>query len=217
MAQVTFSFETFAKPAWAAECLTPDQLIPGGARLVASAFPLLNQFSVVVGAAGAAIDAVTIPIDALTESNPLSSVTGVAIPAGATLDFGGDKFATLTAAANVGATSLTVRALVTAVVDNDVAIYLGNVNRRPIIAGTFVGRTLVERTNRVGYGIPDVATPDGELFLTATDVVDADINPDVTLLRHGTLIYENKLPGWAGLAANVQAAIRARYHCITSA
>lgn len=217
MAQVTFTTTSFAKPAWAAEQLTPENLMPGGARLVASAFPFLNQVTVTVGAAGAAIDATTIPIDALTLANSLSDLGGVVIPAGATIDFGGDKFATLTAAASIGDTSLTVRALVTAVVDNDTGIYTGSSERKPVTSGLLVGRTFTERGNGVGYGAPDVATPDDELFLTAVEVVDAVINPDVTLLRHGTLIYEDKLPGWAGLGSTAQAAIRARYDCITSA
>jgi hypothetical protein len=62
-----------------------------------------------------------------------------------------------------------------------------------------------------------VTTPDDELFLTAFSVPDLAQNADVTLVRHGTLIYEDKLPGWAGLASNAKAAIRARYQCIRSA
>jgi hypothetical protein len=216
MAQVTFSYDSFAKPAWQAEQLTPDKLVPGGARVVASAFPLLNQVTVTVGAAGAAVDDTTIPIDALTVANATNTDSGVVIPSGTTLDFGGDKFATLTADASVGDTTLTVRALVTAVVDNDTATYLGT-GVRVIPAGTLVGRTFAERTANTGYGQPDVSTPDDELYLTANVVIDADINPDVTLIRHGTLIYEDKLPGWAGLSSDAKAVIRARYQCIESA
>lgn len=215
MAQVTFTSETFLFPGWAAEELRPDRLIPGG-RLTASAFPYLDQVQVTVGSAGAAVDATTVPIDALTLSNPLSKLRGVVIPAGATLDFGGDKFATLTAAASVGATSLTVRALVTALVDNDTATYNGGEMRKPVASGLFVGRTLAERAANTGFGVPDVSTPDGELFLTAFSVTDALINPDVVLLRHRTKVYEDLLPGWSGLAAPVQAAIRSRYDCLLS-
>lgn len=216
MAQVTFSYESFAKPSWAAEQLTPEKLLPGGARLVLAEFPLASQVTVTVGAAGAAIDATSIPIDALTVANATNTAGGVAIPSGTTLDFGGDKFATLTADASVGDTALTVRALVTAVVDNDTATYLGK-GVRVVPAGLLVGRTFAERNAGTGFGLADVATPDDEIYLTANVVVDADINPDVTLLRHGTLIYENQLPNWATLGATAQAAIRSRYQCIASA
>lgn len=217
MAQVALSYTSFAFPAWAAEQLTPEKLMPGGARLTAAAFPYLDQVQVTVGAAGAAIDAITVPIDALALSNRLSELGGVIIPAGSTIDFGGDKFATLTAAASIGDTSLTVRALVTALVDNDTGTFRGASARRPVTSGLLVGRTFAERAAGTGFGAPDVSTPDDELYLTAVEIVDAEINPDVTLLRHGTLIYEDKLPGWATLGAPTQAAIRARYDCITSA
>lgn len=203
-------------PAWAAEELTPEKLMPGGAKLFASAFPYLDAVSVDVGAAGAAVDAEAVPA-AITRLNSISTKGNPVIPAGEALDFGGDKFATLTADADLADTQLAVRALVTALVDADIATYNGLVMRKPVASGILVGRTFVERGNGVGFGLADVDTPDDELFLTAFQVEDAMINADVTLLRHGTLIYENKLPGWSGLAATVQAAIRARYHCITSA
>lgn len=216
MAQASFTAETFVFPAWAAEELRPERLITGG-RLTASAFPFLNQVTVTVGAAGAAVDATTVPIDALAVDNELSKLGGVVIPSGATLDFGGDKFATLTADASVGDTSLTVRALVTALADNDTAIYQGMVNRKPVPSGILVGRTYAERGSNVGFGQPDVATPDDELFLIAFDVEDALINPDFVMLRHRTKIYEDLLPGWSNLGTAEQAAIRERYDCIISA
>lgn len=217
MAQVSFNYETFALPNFAAEPFSAEKLIPGGGRVVASAFPFVDAVTVTVGAAGAAADATEVPVDAISMANPASNKSGVVIPSGTTLDFGGDKFATLTADASIGDTSLTVRALVTALVDNDTATYDGMDRRKPVAAGTLVGRTFAERTAGTGFGAPDVATPDDELFLTAFAVQDAAINPDVALLRHDTLIYEDKLPGWAELSATAQAAIRSRYHCIASA
>ena len=89
--------------------------------------------------------------------------------------------------------------------------------KRPVQAGFFVGRTFVERDAGTGFGVADSGTPDDELYLTAFEVVDANINADVTLLRHGTLIYEDKLPGWSGLSAGDKAAIRAAYQCIAAA
>lgn len=215
MATMQFSYSSFAKPAWAAEELTPEKLMPGGAKLVESAFPYLDAVSIDVGVAGAAADATSIPV-AIARLNPISTKGDPVIPVGATLDFGGKKFATLTAAANLSAATLTVRALVTALVDADVATYNGTVMRKPVGSGILVGRTFTERGNGAGFGVADVSTPDDELFLTAFQVDDALINADVTLLRHGTLIYEDKLPGWSGLSAGMKAAIRARYNCISS-
>jgi hypothetical protein len=103
-----------------------------------------------------------------------------------------------------------------ALAGGETGTYLG-VEPRVIPAGTLVGRTFAERTANTGFGQPDVSTPDDELYLTANVVIDADINPDVTLIRHGTLIYEDKLPGWAGLSSDAKAVIRARYDCIESA
>lgn len=217
MAQVSFTYETFALPNFAAEPFSAEKLIPGGGRIIPSAFPYVNAVTVTVGAAGAAVDATSIPVDAIAMANPASNKSGVVIPAGTTLDFGGDKFATLTADASIGDTSLTVRALVTALVENDTATYDGMDQRKPVAAGTLVGRTFAERAAGTGFGQPDVATPDDELYLLAFAVQDAAIDADAALLRHDTLIYEDKLPGWAGLSATAQAAIRSRYHCIVSA
>lgn len=216
MAQCTFTNETALSPAWAAEELTPDRLVSGG-RLTAAAFPFLDQVTVMVAAAGAAIDATEIPIAAIAMDNEVSSKTGVVIPAGTTLGFGGDKFATLAADASIGDETLTVEELVTALVDGDTATYNGMNPRKAIASGLLVGRTFAERAAGTGFGVADVATPDNELFLIAFPVEDAAINPDVVLLRHNSEIYEDKLPGWAGLGATAQAAIRARYHCLLSA
>lgn len=137
------------RPAWAAEGISPDKLMPGGAKVnpseflaedgatvtltananggatslavsaLANAIPsgtLLDfgvraAHNVVVGAAGASGGATSVPVDALTA--PLAS--------GTLLDFGTNKFARLTAAAALGATSITVAAIPTALVDNDSA------------------------------------------------------------------------------------------------
>lgn len=131
MALVQFSPQSnFSLPAFAAEELTPDRLMPGGARLIAAQF-----------------------------------LTG---------------------------------------------------NQKEVDAGTLVGRTFAERDARTAFGAADVAA-DEEIFLTAFTVVDATIKPDVTLLRHGTLIYEDLLPNWATLTVAQRTAIRSRYRCIRSA
>lgn len=208
MAQVTFSYETFAKPAWQAEQLTPEKLLPGGARLVASAFA--RQDAVVVTLAAGAVTAGS--NKTLTTT---AALTG-AIPAGTILDFGSGEFAELTTGATAGATTITGVTLAADVEGGETDTYVGS-GIRVVPSGTLVGRTRVERTAGTGYGPADVATPDDEIYLTATVVIDADINPDVTLIRHGTLIYEDQLPNWATLGSTAQAAIRSRYQCITTA
>ena len=215
MAQMSYSTSSFAMPAWAAEELTPEQLMPGGAKLVASAFPYLDAVLIDVGAAGALADATSVPVT-ITRLNPISTKADPVIPVGATLDFGAKKLAVLTTAANLAATAIAVRAIPTALVDADVATYHGDVMRKPVSSGILVGRTFTERGNLVGFGVADTTTPDDELFLTAFAVDDALINPDVTLVKHGTLIYEDKLPGWAGLSTGAKTAIRSRYRCIAS-
>src|SRR4051794_40206386 len=84
--------------------------IPGNAKIeYATTAPVLA----VVGVAGAASGATTVPVAALSG----------AIPSGATLDFGGGKTATLSAPASAGATSLTVTALAVSLVSGDTAQY----------------------------------------------------------------------------------------------
>lgn len=91
--------------------------------------------------------------------------------------------------------------------------------RKPIAAGTVIGRTIAERDLGTPFGVIDAAGGDAEVYIIAFDVTDAaDIN-DAEVLRpfSGVLIYENFLPGWAGLAAPVQAQIRARFVCVRGA
>lgn len=89
--------------------------------------------------------------------------------------------------------------------------------RRPIPAGTVIGRTLAERDASAAFGL--AVNTDDEIFIVAFDVTDAaDIN-DCEVLRAyaGVLIKENFLPGFSGLAALLQTAIRARYNCVRGA
>lgn len=206
MAQVTWSSTSYQQPAFAAEPFYPDQLIPGGARLIASAWPLSDAVTVTLAAG-----AVTAGSNkTLTTTTALSGN----IPAGAVLDFGSGEIATLTNGATKGSTSITGVTLAADLEGGESATYQGGCGRRIVPAGTLVGRTFTERDAGTGYGPADVATPDDQIFLTAFQVEDAGINPDVTLLRHGTLIYEDKLPGWSSLSAGAKTAIRDRYQCI---
>ena len=132
---------------WAAEALSPDKLIPGGAKLAASQFEA-EDAAVVTTTADADPADTTLAVSAL--SNPIPSGTllnfgsraaqtvtaGAAIatatalpvtaltapiPAGTVLYFGTNKFARVTADAAQGATSLTVAALPTALAGAETA------------------------------------------------------------------------------------------------
>jgi hypothetical protein len=174
-------------------------LIPGGARLDPAQFLKTDAVVVVVGAAGAAQNAVSVPVAALTG----------AIPSGTILDFGANKFARLTSTAAAGATALAVSALPTALVNNDTATYPGSpLTKATVPGGTLVGRTYAERDAGTGYGPAGAA--DDEIFLVAFDVTDVSINPDVDLVRHNSVIRENFLPAVSRNATNLPL-VRARY------
>jgi hypothetical protein len=213
MAQVTFDFETFAKPAWQAEQLTPDKLLPGGARLIPAQFPRQDRVTFTLAAGAVTIGSAR----TITFTAPLTG----AIPAGTVLDLGAGaestrKMLTLPTGAAKGATSITDGVVAGAALAGGESGTYAGVGPRVIPSGTLVGRTFAERASNTGYG-PAADSGDDEIFLTATVVIDADINPDVTLIRHDTLIYENKLPNWATMGSTQQGLIRARYDCIISA
>lgn len=198
MAKIQIDDNQLTPPAWAGDFLNREHLVPGGAKLDAAAFNAPDAVVVTVGAAGALAAATSVPVDAL--SGP--------IPAGTVLNFGTDKFAVLTAAAAAGATSLAVTAIPTALVDNDTATY-GGVLSKNIPSGTFIGRTFAERETGDAFGPADAA--DEEFYLVAFDVTDADNNADVELYRHGSIVKENFLPGWATMSAGLKADLRANY------
>ncbi len=204
-----FSSTGYSQPDWAAELLDADELVPGGAKLVPSAFPPVD-YQVVTLAAG-------VVTSGSNKTLTLASALAFDIPPGYILDFGAGEIATLTTGALKGATTITGVTLAADLEGAETATFAGVSSLKRVPSGTLVGRTYTERDAGTGYGQPDVTTPDDELFLTAFEVPDLANNNDATLVRHGTLIYEDKLPGWSSLASNVKAAIRARYQCIKSA
>lgn len=201
MAGITFGTNQITSPRWAQDCLDEEHLLPG-IQLDAAQFNKTDAVVVTVGSAGAAVDATTVPVDALSG----------ALPNGTLLDFGGKKFARLTAAAAAGATSLTVAALATALVDNDTATYAGSATtKKTVYSGTLVGRTFTERTAGTPFG--PAASTDDEIFLTAFDVYDLDTDNTASPVRGRTAIYENFLPNYTTIAANTAllAKLRALY------
>lgn len=192
---------TSGTPPFMGDFRSRDHLVPAPAKLDPAAFLVTGGTKVVVGAAGAAAGAVAVPVAALA----------AAIPTGTVLDFGGAKFARLTADAAAGAVNLTVAALPTALVNNDTATYSPAGAKKYVPPGTVVGRTIAERDAAAGYG-PAIATdPEAEIYITAFGVLDvADIN-DVELVRPGSTIYENRLPGISTMDATVLGILRTRY------
>jgi len=183
-------------PAWAGDGLNPKTILPGGIKLEASQFTSAE----LTIAAIAAVDATSITLSSgLTrEINP-----------GDVIDFGGKKFARVTALAPVGATTVTVAALPTALAIGDTGNFSG---LKFIISGTLVGRTFAERDAGTGFG-PAVSTDD-EIFLLAFDVPDAIQNPFGAVYRHRSLVFENYLPGWTPMSTDLKTAIRNRYQCM---
>lgn len=209
MTQVSYSTQSFALPGWAAEELRPERLMPGGSRLVASQFPAEDAQTITLAAGAVTAGS--------AKTLTLTTALTADIPAGIILDFGSGEFATLVNGATKGATTITGVTLAADLEGGESVSWAGVSARKPVDSGILVGRTFTERTAGTGFGVADVATPDDELYLIAFGAADAAINPDVTLLRHDTLIYEDKLPNWASLATNVKTAIRARYRCVTYA
>ena len=196
---------TLGSPRWAGDFFDRDALIPGGAKLDASQFLSTDAVVVTVDVAGAAANATSIPVIALTG----------AIPSGTLLDFtGSKKFALLTAAAAAGATSLTVEALPTALVSTDTATYSG-VGPKQVPSGTLLGRTLSERDASTGYG--PWASGDDEVFLLAFDVTDFTVVADCELYRNGRIVKENFLPGFSSWVAGAKTAVRSKYTCVRGA
>lgn len=209
MAKVEFSSTSFSQPDWAAQPLDSTALVPGGAFLVVSAFNP-EDYQVLTLAAGV-ITAGT--GKTLTLTAPLQWP----IPAGYILDFGSSEFATLTLGAAKGATSITGVTLAADLEGGESATFAGVSPIINVPSGTLVGRTYAERDAGTGYGQPDVVTPDDQLYLTAFEAIDLRNNNEVALVRHTTLIYEDRLPGWSSLSTGVKTAIRQRYQCIKSA
>jgi hypothetical protein len=89
--------------------------------------------TVVVGAAGAAQNATSIPVTVTFKNG------GTVIPAGAVLDFGGGKYARVSAPYTSGA-NISVDAIPTAVVQDDTANYFepGDSGRKALPAGTVI-------------------------------------------------------------------------------
>lgn len=194
---------TTGVPPFCADFRSRDHLIPAPAKLDPAAFLALGGTKVIL-TAGAAAGAVALAVQ------PLAAL----VPAGTVLDFGGAKFARTTADAAAGAVAVAVAALPTALVLGDTATYSPAGAKKYVQGGTVIGRTIAERDAAAGYG-PAIATdPEAEIYITAFPVDDAGDNNDVELIRPGTAIYENRLPGIGTMDATVLGILRTRYNMV---
>lgn len=211
-----------SSPLWVADFPRENDLGRFPAALDAAQFVTQSGLVVTVGVAGAAQNATSVPVAVTSPyGGYVSSVLGTnpKIPAGTTLDLGGAKTMRLTQDLFLGDTTAAVSALTTALVSGDVGRYAGTLGRIFVPSGTIVGRTFTERNAGTNFGPGDVATPDDEIALTYTVVHDARANPNVVLLRPGkkVAIYEDNLPGYAGLSGGQLTWLRANYSCLKSA
>lgn len=202
MARIVDNTNTLTPAAWMGDFGSRDHLIPGGARVDAAQWESVDY--TITATEPAIVGAESITVAALP----------VAIPDDTVLDFlGAGELVRVTAAAAAGATSLVVEALDAAIEDNDTATFtVTDPSPVTVVSGTVIGRTIAERDAGTNFGPADAA--DDEIFIVVNDVYDASINPDVELYRPGSIVKENFLPGWSGLAAGVQTDVRARYVCV---
>jgi hypothetical protein len=192
---------TLQAPRWAADFLNREHLEPWSAQRDPTPFTDSAGVPITVGAS-AIQGATSVTVSALTPSLfPATSIiaTGnVLIPSGAVIDFGGAKFARLTADAKVGDTSLTVAALPTALAGTETAVY-SPFGTETIPSGTIIGRTFAERTTGGALWGPAVITDD-EIFIVAFDLPNAKLNNVASLYRHNSRVKENYLPNYTTLS-----------------
>lgn len=191
----------YIQPAWAAEPIGPQNLIPGGAQLDPTGFPDGDGFIVNVTAAQSASSQATIAVTPLKAD----------IPAGYILSFSGNKYAALNAKALKGSNTLSAN-LSANLIGNETAIYSGISGKKLVKAGTLVGRTLAERDLGIGFSLADSSSE--EVYLLAFDTPNAQANPECELLRHGTLVRDHLLPGWNDLSPTIKAMVRMHYSCL---
>jgi hypothetical protein len=151
---------------------------------------------VVVGAAGAAISATSVPVIALAR----------ALNSGTVLDFGGGKFARVTANAAAGATAITVAAIPTALVSADQAVVAGS-GAKFLPAGTVVGTLL----DGPGKASPRILTTNPAIGILETNATDDPKSSDSSTgygILVGGVIFENLLPEASGSPKVLASAVK---------
>ena len=205
MAQMTFQGNFRISPVWAADFGGREHIMPFPAKVDPTQFSDQAGVPVTVTAA-AAVGATSISIAALTPgilSNTVLIAQGnILVRAGITLNFNGNlsgKYATLTADAIYGSTTITVAPLVTALNVGDVATF-SQYSTEFIPSGTIIGRTYAMRDASIPFR--PALVNDDEIFLVVFDLANIKLINDVELYRHRSLVKENYLPGYANLSLN---------------
>jgi hypothetical protein len=205
----TVPYQQNGAPSFIADLLAREHVLAGGAKIDAAAFNSADAVKVVVNDAAAAAADTSVTVEALP----------AALPAAAILAFDDGTFARLSAAADAGATTLAVDALSADISDNAVAYYNAPGAPKRVASGTLVGCTFaeLEAAPALTDGVPagllwgPAADADDIVHFVVYDNPDVDTKNDVDLLRHGTLIYVNHIPGWADFSAALKAKVRAAY------
>lgn len=81
--------------------------------------------------------------------------------------------------------------------------------KRYVAAGSLIGRTFAEQDADTPFGV--AADTDDEIFIVAYDIYDLNEINDAEVLRRGTLIKYNLLPGWTAMSAALKAKVRTAY------
>ncbi len=194
------NFERSTNPTWIKDYLDRKAVTPAGALVNPALFPAADAV-VAVANGGEAAGAVSITVDPLPGP----------IPAGAIIGGAAGQYVKTTAAVAAGATEIPVEATTFVIADNAVLTYQGT-GRKTIFSGTLIGRTYAEEAADTPFG--PAADADDIVRLVIWDNPDVDSNPEVEILRPGTLVAYNLIPGWATLSAALQAKIRATYQTI---
>jgi len=183
-------------------------LLPGGSILRYAEFPNLNGLTV-TATAPAAAGATELECEVTSNLG-----RNYRIPAAAALYFQQQKFASLMREARAGDMTIEVAPIPAAIAQGDQAFY--GPGAYQVATGSLVGRTFAERDQGEPFGAADI-DGDDEIYLLAF-CSSGDLTDDnrCTLLRHNTMIYEDRLPGWASMPAAKQGKIRQLYQCLTS-
>lgn len=178
-----------------------EHILPGGAQVDDSAtWGSAGDYTITINDADVNAAETSITVVALP----------VALPDNTELNFGG-TVAKLSAAAEAGATSITVDALTADIANGLTATYDADTEVRILPAGTLVGRTTAEKLNGDPFG--PYGDSDNEIYILAEDV-DLEETPDCNLVRHGSMIKYNFLPSWTGSSSTAKAALHASYEIV---
>lgn len=197
----TFIGNTLQSPRWQGDIMDRNHLEPWPLVIDPTQLSLFPDAAslVVQLTASASATATSITVTALTPSQTpattLIAAGNIAIPAGSQIYFGTNKFAFTTADALIGATTITVAALPTALAGTEIGYYTPYPAVQTIASGTVVGRTYAQRAAGTGFR-PALPTHD-EIFLIAFDMVDVRRQNLGVAYRHASEVKENYLPTYA--------------------